>query len=58
MEAMEKAPRVSAGSTRCVQSPRPDVGSRPALSESTRMKRMPRKNVGADWPTRATAMTA
>src|SRR4030095_14107023 len=54
MEAMAKAPSVSAGRTRCSQPPRPEVGNQFALSENSRMNRMPRKNVGADWPTRAT----
>ena len=53
MEAMVNAPRVSAGSTRLRQSPRPEVGKRSAFSDSSRMKRIPRKKVGADWPTRA-----
>jgi hypothetical protein len=55
---MVKAPRVSAGSTRFFQSPRPEVGKRSALRDRSRMNKMPRKNVGADWPTRATPMAA
>src|SRR5678816_2637573 len=51
MEAMANAPRVAAGSTRCCQPPRPDVGSHPSCSDTTRMKRMPRKNVGQAAPT-------
>ena len=58
MEAIAKAPRVAAGSTRWRQSPRPDVGNRPAFSEMSRMNRMPMKKVGADWPTRARPIAA
>ena len=47
IEAIVKAPSVSAGSTRCRQSPRPDVGNRSSRSARVRMNRMPMKNVGA-----------
>jgi len=58
IEAMANAPRVNAGSTRCRQSPLPEVGNRSSQRENTRMKRMPRKNVGADWPISASAIAA
>src|SRR3989442_969242 len=58
MDAIAKAPSVSAGRTRCFQSPRPPVGKRSALSDSRRVKRIPRKNVGADCPTSATPIAA
>jgi hypothetical protein len=58
IDAIAKAPSVSAGSTRCAQVPRPDVGTSPSWSETMRMNRMPRKNVGADWPTRASVIVA
>jgi len=55
---MAKAPSVSAGSTRWRQLSRPEVGSRPKFSETTRIRRMPMKNVGADWPTSASPIAA
>jgi hypothetical protein len=57
-EAMAKAPSVTAGRTRWASPPRPEVGRSPALSDTRRMNRMPRKKVGADWPIRATPMAA
>jgi hypothetical protein len=58
IEAIAKAPKVSAGSTRLSQPSRPEVGRSPRFSETIRIRRMPMKNVGADWPMSASPIVA